>query len=223
MEHILLIEDEPNLLLLLARFLRDAGYEVSQAANGADGLRQAMDSPCDLVILDLMLPDLSGEEILETLVRSRPNIPVLVLSSVTETARRVRVLDSGAIDFVAKPFAIAELLARLRTRLRPHTVDHPGPGNCLRGFGLELDVELHELRLHGRRVCLSQREFLLLAHLLRRAPQTCTRQELWAEVWGMGFDPGSNVVDVYVRRLRSKLPDEQIETVRNVGYRLVAC
>ena len=130
---------------------------------------------------------------------------------------------AGAIDFVAKPFAIAELLARLRARMRPHTVDHPGPGNCLRGFGLELDVELHELRLHGRRVCLSQREFLLLAHLLRRAPQTCTRQELWAEVWGMGFDPGSNVVDVYVRRLRSKLPDEQIETVRNVGYRLVAC
>ena len=179
-----------------------------------------MDGECDLVILDLMLPDLSGEEILETLPIP-PEHPVLVLSSVTETARRVRVLDA-AIDFVAKPFAIAELLARLRARMRPDSLD-PGATGCLRGFGLELDVELHELRLHGRRVCLSQREFLLLAHLLRRAPQTCTRQELWADVWGMEFDPGSNVVDVYVKRLRSKLPDEQIETVRNVGYRLVAC
>jgi len=222
MERMLLIEDEPNLLLLLARVMRGAGYEVFEASTGAAGMRLAADIQPDIVLLDLMLPDLTGEAVLEGLLVEYPHLRVLVLSAVTDTGRRVRVLDGGAVDFVSKPFAIAELLARIRARSRTElSVDLP-VRNHLRAFGVELDLEHREVELDGRRIQLSQREFLLLAHLLRHAPQTCTRQELLSEVWGLGFDPGTNVLDVCIRRLRGKMQVERIETVRNVGYRLVA-
>ena len=218
----LLVEDEPNLLLLLGRVMRGAGYEVFEASTGAEGVRLAGEIEPDIVLLDLMLPDLTGEAVLETLLERRPRLRVLVLSAVTDTGRRVRVLDSGAVDFVSKPFAIAELLARIRARSRTEPGDDVAGQHCVRAFGLELDMEHREVQVDGRRIQLSQREFLLLAHLLRHAPQACTRQELLSEVWGLGFDPGTNVLDVCVRRLRGKMQMERIETVRNVGYRLVA-
>ncbi|UQX87373.1 response regulator transcription factor [Jatrophihabitans telluris] len=220
----LVIEDEPSLRLLLGRLLTDAGYRVSTAATAALGLQAAMTEIPDLVILDLILPDIPGEEVLSVLLASRPDARVLILSSVAEVGRRIAVLDTGAADFVAKPFSNGELLARVRARLRDDARPSPGTQQrYLTGHGFELDLQRRELVMGGNRIELSQREFVLLAHLLHRRGQVCTRQELLADVWGIGFDPGTNVVDVYVRRLRSKLATNSIETVRNVGYRFVAC
>ena len=217
------MEDEPHLLLLVGRLLTAGGYEVSQAADGRTALKCGLSEPYDLIILDLMLPDMRGEDVLAELLGSRPDTKILVLSSVTDLARRVGVLDHGAVDFLAKPFAGAELMARVRARIRNVDKERVGPVRYLTGAGLQLDLERHELIIDGRRVDLSQREFTLLAHLLHRTPAVCTRQELLSDVWGMAFDPGTNVVDVYMRRLRAKLTMSRIETVRNVGYRLVAC
>jgi DNA-binding response OmpR family regulator len=224
MAKILVVEDEPNLRVLLGRLLTDAGYQVQTAATGSLGLQAALADPPDLVILDLMLPDLSGEEVIHVLLATRSATRILVLSSVTEVGRRVGVLDAGAIDFVAKPFTNGELLARVRARLRGDTPVMAGSvPRYLTGAGFQLDLQRRELLMGGERTELSQREFVLLAHLLHRRGEVCTRQELLSDVWGICFDPGTNVVDVYVRRLRSKLAANSIETVRNVGYRFVAC
>jgi DNA-binding response OmpR family regulator len=218
------IEDEPNLRLLLGRMLSDAGYSVSTAENGADGLQAALSRRHDLIILDLMLPDITGEEVLHILRASRPRERVLVLSSAPEIGRRVDVLNNGAVDFLGKPFASAELLARVRARTRSDENSSETHAQ-LRGIGIgmELDLQRRELLVDGTRTELSQREFVLLAHLLHRKGEVCSRQELLAGVWGIAFDTRTNVVDVYVRRLRAKLAADSIETVRNVGYRFVAC
>ncbi|MET3805070.1 DNA-binding response OmpR family regulator [Nakamurella sp. UYEF19] len=224
MSHVLIVEDEPHLLLLVTRLLSAGGYQVSQAADGRSALKSGTSVAFDLIILDLMLPDMRGEDVLFELLGERPDTRILVLSSVTDLARRVGVLDHGAVDFMAKPFAGAELMARVRARIRGSDGERAGSiRRYLTGAGLELDLERHELIIDGRRIDLSQREFALLAHLLHRTPAVCTRQELLSDVWGMAFDPGTNVVDVYMRRLRAKLTMSRIETVRNVGYRLVAC
>jgi DNA-binding response OmpR family regulator len=224
MAHVLVVEDEPNLRLLLTRLLGGAGYEVSAAATGVAGLNAALGDEHDLVILDLMLPDVEGEHVLHVLLANRPSARVMVLSSVTEVGRRVGVLDSGAVDFVAKPFANAEMLARVRARVRNHAdLNRSDVAGHLGGASVQLDSRRRQLVMDGRRVELSQREFVLYAHLLHRKGEVCTRQELLADVWGVAFDPGTNVVDVCVRRLRAKIAAESIETVRNVGYRLVAC
>ncbi len=227
MAHVLVVEDEPNLLLLLARLLTDSGHQVSTAATGSAGLQLALTGEYDLVLLDLILPDLSGEDVLRVLITARPEVKVIVLSSVAEVRRKVGVLDAGAADFVAKPFVNGELLARIRARIRSTPTPAATVGgrgtSYLVGSGIELDVDRRALVVNGDRIELSQREFVLLTHLIHRRGEVCTRQELLADVWGIAFDPGTNVVDVYVRRLRAKLSADSIETVRNVGYRLVAC
>jgi DNA-binding response OmpR family regulator len=222
MSQILVIEDEPNLRALLDRLLTHAGYRVTTAPSGSEGLRAALNDPYDLVVLDLMLPDLDGEEVLRVLRASRPDSRVLILSSVTEVGRRVGVLNSGAADFVAKPFVNAELLARVR--LRAQTASNGTTSQLYLAIDntARLDVHRRELVVNTQRIPLSQREFTLLTHLINRKGEVCTRQELLADVWGIGFDPGTNVVDVYVGRLRAKLAHDAIETVRNVGYRLAA-
>ena len=222
MAHVLIVEDEPNLRLLLTRLLTHGGYEVSAAATGAAGLREALNGQHDLVLLDLVLPDLPGEDVLRVLVTARPDAKVIVLSSAAEVSRRVGVLDGGAADFVAKPFVNSELLARVRLRIRTASVPRQAPLSYLVGGSIRVDVERRALVVGKERIPLSQREFVLLTHLIHRHGQVCSREELLAEVWGIGFDPGTNVVDVYVRRLRAKLAADAIETVRNVGYRLVA-
>ena len=224
MARVLVIEDEPNLRTLLGRLLRNADYDVSETATGTAGLHAALADDQDLVILDLMLPDVAGEHVLHALLGARPSARVMVLSSVTEVGRRVGVLDGGAVDFIAKPFTNAELLARVRARIRDDPPAAPAKAShYLTDAGIQLDLRRHELIMDGRRVELSQREFVLFAHLLHRKGQVCTRQELLADVWGVAFDPGTNVVDVCVRRLRAKIAANSIETVRNVGYRFVAC
>lgn len=223
MARLLLVEDEERISRFVDRALRAHDFTVDVAGTGSQGLVCALASPYDLVILDLMLPGINGADLLEQLLLHRPEQRVLVLSAVTDVATRVRVLDMGALDFLPKPFAVAELIARIRARLRQEPSAEMVAGfPWLRVGGLSLDLAEHTLRAENRRVSLSQREFLLLAHLMRRVGQVCTREELLADVWGLSFDPGSNVVDVYVGRLRSKLDAQRIETVRNVGYSLLA-
>jgi two-component system, OmpR family, response regulator len=218
---VLVVEDDERIARLVARALRDDGHLVDVAETGLDALDLASAVDFDLVVLDLMLPGIAGIEVLNQLVGVRPDQRVVVLSAVPEIGARVACLEAGAADFLGKPFALAELLARIRARMRT-----PAPGAATRWLSVgpvRLDLRLRRAAVTGRQVELSLREFLLLQHLMERVGQACSRTELLADVWGLLFDPGSNVVDVYVRRLRSKLDNpERVETVRNVGYRFVA-
>jgi two-component system, OmpR family, response regulator len=220
MSGLLVVDDEERIRKLLRRVFEHEGFAVDTAATGTEALAMAARRDHDLVVLDLMLPDIPGSEILGGLLESNPAARVLVLSAAPEIGSRVQVLDMGALDFLAKPFAIAELLARVRARLREGP--HAAAGHTVEVGDLRLDTQRHELHVGGRRIPLSHREFVLLGHLMRRAGQVCSREELLADVWGYTFDPGSNVVDVYIRRLRAKLGLARIETVRNVGYSLTA-
>lgn len=221
MGRVLVVEDDDRIAGLVARALRADGHAVDQVATGPDGLQAALSTTFDLIVLDLMLPGIGGTEVLQEVVKARPEQRVFVLSAVPEIGTRVACLEAGATDFLGKPFAIAELVARVRTRIRA-----PAPGAQRRWLSIgliTLDLRLHRARVRDRPVDLSFREYLLLRHLMERSGQACSRSELLADVWGMKFDPGSNVVDVCVRRLRTKLDSpERVETVRNVGYRFVA-
>ena len=220
MANVLVIEDDPRITRFVTRALNDDGHLVESALEGTTGLNQALATDFDLVILDLMLPDLHGGQVLERLVHLRPDQRVLVLSAVPEIGARVAALEMGAADFLGKPFAIAELLARVRARLRA-----PAPraaARWLRAGPVVLDLQLRRVEVNGRQIELPTREYLLLRHVMQRGGAACSRAELLSDVWGMSFDPGSNVVDVCVRRLRGKLDQpDRIETVRNVGYRIV--
>lgn len=222
MARFLVIEDEPNLRVFLSRLLGGPGHIVTTAATGADGLALASAQPFDLILLDLMLPDLPGETVMRRLLARRPDAKILVLSSAPEAARRIGVLQRGATDFMSKPFVNGELLARVRSRLA-EAAPPPGTGGQLAiDRDAYLDTVRSELVLNDQRISLSQRECTLLSHLVQRRGGVCTRAELLADVWGLGFDPGTNVVDVYIGRLRAKLAPLKIETVRKVGYRLAA-
>jgi DNA-binding response OmpR family regulator len=224
---ILVIDDEPKIGSFIGRALTSAGYLPVNAAGGSEGLRQALASDFDLIILDLVMPDVDGWSVLDQVLRARPEQAVLVLSCVGDVATKVSCLERGAQDYLTKPFSLAELLARVRLRLRdPHG---PGPGDALpgesgaeviRAGGLTLDVaRLVADTGHGP-VHLTRLEFLLLRELAEHYGQSVAKGRLLASVWGYSFDPGSNVVDVCVRRLRSKLGFELIKTVRGEGYQL---
>ncbi len=218
---ILVIEDEARILSFLARGLEAEGYRVEGASDGRDGLVRAVQEEWDLVLLDLMLPGLDGLDVLDTLHRRRPKLPVLILSARADLPTKLRGFELGASDYVSKPVALDELLARVRVQLRRSQPDDSG--TSLRGGGLVLDLARRQASL-GDVVCdLSDREFRLLHHLVLHAGEVISRERLLAEVWGYTFDPGSNVVEVCVRRLRKKLgPGAPIETVRHAGYRLAA-
>ena len=223
MPRILVVEDEPNLRLLLDRLLGEAGFDVVQRETGMTGLATALTEDFDLILLDLTLPDVAGEHVLHVLSSAKPSARVLVLSSVTEVGRRVAALEDGALDFVAKPFSNAELLTRIRIRMSEELSPiRQGAAGSEKAPGMQLDLSRRALIADGRRIGLSQREFVLLTYMLGRKGEVCSRPELLSGVWDMAFDPGTNVVDVYVRRLRAKLGESCIETIRNVGYRLVA-
>lgn len=220
MTKILVIDDEPAIRRFISRALESEGYDVLTAADGAEGLRLTAEHDPALVVLDLVMPGLSGTAVLAALLADRRDLTVLVLSAVGDVQARVRGLDAGAVDFLPKPFAVADLLTRVRSRLREVVGARARADDEVRYAGIRLDLRTRRLVSAGRYVELSQREFELMQHLMRNGGAVCTRAELLSEVWGYAFDPGSNVVDVTVARLRSKLQDLRIETVRNVGYAL---
>jgi two-component system, OmpR family, copper resistance phosphate regulon response regulator CusR len=216
---ILVIEDEPRILAFLARGLEADGFTVGAARDGDTGLRLALGERWDLVVLDLLLPGLDGLALLRELQARRPGLPVVIVSARSDLRTKLRGFELGARDYVGKPFSLDELLARVRVHVRrapelPET-------NVLCHGALTLDVALRQARIGERVADLSDREFRLLHHLLRCSGQVVSKERLLSEVWGYHFDPGSNVVEVCMRRLRRKLgPDAPIETVRHVGYRV---
>ena len=218
---ILVIEDEARIQAFLTRGLEAEGYTVVAAGDGREGIDLAAGTHWDLVVLDLLLPGLNGLQVLRELHRTKPELPAVILSARSDVQTKLRGFELGATDYLAKPFSLDELLARIRVRLRGAATF--GDEHVLRRGNVVLDVARRQAGVGDRTADLSDREFRLLHHLLVHAGEVVSRERLLSEVWGYDFDPGSNVVEVCVRRLRQKLgPDAAIETVRSAGYRLAA-
>ena len=219
---ILVVDDEPNIRSFIGRALAAAGYLIGFAGSGSEGLRHALDEHYDLVILDLVMPDMDGCNVLDQLLHARPDQTVMVLSCVADVATKVDCLERGARDYLTKPFSLAELLVRIRVRLREdaHLRGETRPGEIIRAGNLTLDVARLVADIGHGPVPLTRLEFLLLRELAEHFGQSVPKGRLLASVWGYHFDPGSNVVDVCVRRLRSKLGFGLIKTVRGEGYQL---
>jgi two-component system, OmpR family, copper resistance phosphate regulon response regulator CusR len=218
---ILIVEDEARIGAFLARAFEAEGIGVDVVEDGADGLEHALTGIYDLVILDLLLPGLSGLEALRELHLRRSELPVLILSARSDLPTKLRGFALGAVDYVAKPFSLDELLARARVHMRRARI--ADDANVISVGGLSLDLARRQARVGDTVADLTDREFRLLHFLMEHVGQVISRERLLAEVWGYDFDPRSNVVDVCVRRLRRRLgPGAPIETVRNAGYRAAA-
>jgi DNA-binding response OmpR family regulator len=219
---ILVVEDEPRLARLLRRVLEAERYAVDVAIDGIQGEDLAATGGYDVIILDVMLPDRDGVTVCTNLRRQGVQTPILLLTALDAVADRVRGLDAGADDYLGKPFAVAELLARLRSLTRRRTAEL-APAQLVVD-GLVMDVVRHEVSRDGRRVDLSLREFSLLEYLLRHAGQVLTRTQLLEGVWGYEADLTSNLVDAFVHNLREKIDRgydrKLLHTVRGVGYTL---
>ncbi len=214
---ILLVDDEPRIQDFVSRALSRVGYAIDCASGGADALRLFGTSEYCLVILDLVMPDMDGREVLAELLRANPDQAVLVLSCLDDVTTKVACLDLGAHDYLTKPFSVDELLARVRVQLRGD-LRH----EVLRSGELSLDIGRLQANVGQGPVSLTRLEFLLLRELIGHAGHSVPKDQLLASIWGYDFDPGSNVVDVCVRRLRSKLGFELIKTVRGSGYQLAS-
>jgi two-component system, OmpR family, copper resistance phosphate regulon response regulator CusR len=215
---ILIAEDEERIVSFLEKGLQAAGYTTMSAATGPDALALARDDLFDLVVLDLGLPGMDGQEVLRELRTRGDRLPVIILTARDSVDDTVMGFDRGADDYVTKPFRFEELLARVRARLRD--VESQPESTVLASGDVALDLRTRRAAVGDRTVDLSAREFALLEALMRHPGQVLTRQQLLSHVWGYDFDPGSNVVDVYVRYLRRKLGADAIETVRGAGYRM---
>jgi DNA-binding response OmpR family regulator len=221
--HIVVIEDEPLIVDFIERGLAARGFDVRSALDGDTGLDLAVEADVDLVVLDLMLPRRDGLEVLDQLVERRPGLPVIVVTARGEVEDRVRGLRAGAVDYMVKPFAVAELDARIRAQLR---AARQAPTTTLRRAGLELDLLSRRVRSNGQTGRLSNTEFELLAYLMQHPGRVLTREQIHRAVWNYTHDPATNIVDVYIGYLRRKLRtdgrDVPISTVRARGYRLEA-
>jgi two-component system, OmpR family, response regulator len=217
MPHVLLIEDDARIREIVERGLGARGFVVSSAPDGEAGLDLARKLDVDLVLLDLLLPGRDGLDVLEDLREAKPRLPVIAVTALDDTGSRVSGLDAGADDYITKPFSVEELAARVRARLR-WAEDQSG---VLKAGPLTLDMASHRAVLNGNEVALSARELELLATFMRHPGQVLSRAQLLDHVWGLDFDPGSNVVDVYVAALRRKIGSGSIDTVRGSGYRFV--
>ncbi|MDT4973709.1 MAG: two-component system, OmpR family, response regulator, partial [Pseudonocardiales bacterium] len=218
---VLVVEDEPKMAELLRRGLHEEGLVADVALSGAVALQRVADTKYDVIVLDVMLPDISGIAVCRQLRADGVWSPVLILTARDDIQDRVAGLDAGADDYLVKPFAFDELLARIRALLRRGTAERPA---VLEVEGLRLDPATHRVWALDEEVSLTPREFALLETFMRRPDQVLTRDQLLEQVWDLGSEQRSNVVDVYVRFLRSKLDGpygrQTIETVRGVGYRL---
>jgi DNA-binding response OmpR family regulator len=219
--NIVLIEDEPGIVDFIDRGLTARGFEVRAALDGDTGLNLALADHVDLIVLDLMLPGRGGMEVLTEVAAQRPGLPVIVLTARGEIEDRVGGLDAGAVDYLVKPFALAELEARIRAQLR---AARQAPATALRSGELEIDLLAREVRSAGTLVRLTNTEFDLLAYFMNHPGQVLNRQQILRAVWGYGHDPATNIVDVYIGYLRRKLNvgghTVPIVTVRSRGYRL---
>jgi two-component system OmpR family response regulator len=220
---ILVVEDEPKMAALVARALREEGHAADVAGDGNDALWMAKSAPYDAVVLDVMLPGVDGFEVLRRLRADSVWTPVLLLTARDAVGDRVNGLDAGADDYLTKPFSFEELLARVRAVARRGAVERP---TVLAAGDLRLDPAAHRVWRGEREITLSAREFALLELLMRHAGSALTRDQLLDGAWDMAFERRSNIVDVYMRYLRSKIDRpfdrDAIETVRGVGYRLRA-
>jgi DNA-binding response OmpR family regulator len=219
MTQILIAEDEERIAAFIAKGLRAEGFTTTTVSSGDQALTLARTGDFALLILDLGLADIDGFEVLRRLRESGEQIPVLILTARTSVTDTVTGLESGADDYMAKPFRFEELLARVRRRLRP--AQGSEEVTTLTHGMLQLDLRTRRMQVGDAEVDLSAREFALAEAFLRNPGRVLTREHLLLQVWGYDFDPGSNVVDVYVRYLRKKLGAQHFDTVRGVGYRLV--
>jgi DNA-binding response OmpR family regulator len=218
---VLLVEDEPGIVDFVRRGLEAEGFVVESALDGVEGERLALRGSFDAIVLDLMLPGRSGLDVLASVRTAKPTMPVIVLTARGEIEDRVAGLDAGAVDYLVKPFSLAELVARVRAQLR---VLAQASASSLRGEDIEVNLLTRKVHRGGRSVALSTTEFELLVYLLRHTGQVLSREQILGSVWGYEHDPATNVVDVYIGYLRRKLgrPEDPapIYTVRAVGYRL---
>jgi DNA-binding response OmpR family regulator len=214
---VLLLEDDEKLARLLARVLSEEGLSSDVCLRGNDALAQAEGGSYDIIVLDWMVPDTDGLTVCREMRKAGSSAPILMLTARGETQDRVAGLDAGADDYLIKPFEVEEFMARVRALMR-----RASGFKQLRCGDLEIDRLSREARVAGVVLTLTNREYALLIHLLHNADRIVRRSELLARVWGTGFDPGSNIVDVHVSRLRDKLGDRawMIETMRGIGYRL---
>ncbi len=217
---ILVVEDEAAIVRFLERGLAAHGHHVLSTGNGEEGVRLAAEDAVDLVLLDIKLPGLDGQKVLTLIRAGRPNLPVIMLTARDDLENKVGALDAGADDYLTKPFAFEELLARIRAVSR--RADRPTQTR-LQLQDLAIDLLSRRVWRGERQVELSSREFALLEYFMRHPRQVLSRQQILSAVWDYAFDPGSNVVDVYVRHLRNKIDrrgePSLIQTVRGAGYR----
>lgn len=220
MKRILIVEDEPRLAAFLEKGLKANGFTTSTVGDGAAAAILAKDEDFELMILDLGLPGKDGFEVLREIRARGQRLPTIILTARDDVADKVAGLEGGADDYVTKPFRFEELLARVRARLR--ATDAPAAASVLRVGDVVLDPRTRRVAADGDTVELSAREFTLLETFMRHAGQVLSREQLLSHVWGYDYDPGSNVIDVYVGYLRKKVGAGRIETVRGSGYRFEA-
>lgn len=221
MPTILVVEDDAKIARLLELELMHAGYQVEVAHDGRTGLDRALTGGIDLMLLDVMLPQMSGLEVVRRVKEEQPLLPVLMVTARGDRYDKVSGLDLGADDYITKPFEMEELLARIRAFLRMQQhVQVDTSERVLSYEGLTVDVNRHEVICEGQKVDLTRREFDLLVYLLEHSERVLTRDQLVEHVWGFDYYGDTNVVDVYVRYVRKKLGGSWIQTVRGVGYML---
>jgi DNA-binding response OmpR family regulator len=219
---ILIVEDEPRIASFVAKGLRADGYVATVAADGREGLERALSGEFDLMVLDIGLPGLDGFEVLDQLRSQGSRLPVIVLTARDSVTDTVTALEGGADDYMPKPFRFAELLARVHLRLRQSGEPGSPHDDQLQAGGVRLDLRTRRATVGDRVLDLSAREFALTEIFMLNAGQVLSREQLLDQVWGFDFDPGSNVVDVYVGYLRRKFGAHTITTVRGMGYRFRA-
>ena len=213
----MVIEDEERIALSVQRALDACGYDVQWARDGRRALAELAHGSYDATLLDLILPgSIDGFQLLSEISALRGDHKVIVLSALSDVESKVRCFELGASDYLTKPFVIAELIARIRARV---SLEDTRPSRYLEDNGVRLDRHRRVVVSSGSTVALSTKEFLLLEYLMSKQGEVCPRAELLQEIWGYHFDPGTNVLDVYVRRVRRKVGRDVIETIRNVGYR----
>ena len=226
MSKILIIEDEEKIARFVELELSHEGYETDKATNGREGLEKFESGGYDLVILDIMLPELNGIEVLRR-ARRTTDVPVILLTARDSVTDKVSGLDMGANDYITKPFAIEELLARIRAILRssekaaekaPEQAEKEEDGSILSCSGVEMNTDSHEVTYNGQPVELTNREFILLRTLMENKNVAMTREKLLCDAWGYDYYGETNIIDVYVRYIRHKTSDDVIKTIRGVGY-----